>query len=202
MRIGENSITPIEALYHRARTSPNSVAFIVGDARWKYAWLAAEAGRLVRGLAGCGIRKGDRIALHMPNRPEFVVAVYACFHIGAVAVPLSNRLKSAELKPLLERLQPALYIGDTDLYNLLDEVDCSILPQDKRFVVGEPGADKSVQSWESLFNDGSDPLPVTGDIHSPAVLCATFGTTGIPKFVIHTQATLAALFGLPFMCGQ
>ena len=202
MRIGENSITPIEALYHRARTSPNSVAFIVGDARWKYAWLAAEAGRLVRGLAGRGIRKGDRIALHMPNRPEFVVAVYACFHIGAVAVPLSNRLKSAELKPLLERLQPALYIGDTDLYNLLDEVDCSILPQDKRFVLGEPGADKSVQSWESLFNDGSDPLPVTGDIHSPAVLCATLGTTGIPKFVIHTQATLAALFGLPFMCGQ
>ena len=88
MRIGENSMTPIEALYQRARTNPNGVAFIVGDDKWKYGWLAAQAERLARGLAGRGIRKGDSIALHMPNRPEFVVAIYAYFHIGAVAVPL------------------------------------------------------------------------------------------------------------------
>src|SRR5258706_8884904 len=81
MRIGENSMTPIEALYQCARTSPNGVAFIVGDDKWKYGWLAAQAERLARGLVGRGIRKGDRIALHMPNRPEFVVAVYACVHI-------------------------------------------------------------------------------------------------------------------------
>jgi long-chain acyl-CoA synthetase len=201
MRIGENSMTPIEALYQRARTSPNSVAFIGGEDRLKYAWLAAQAERLARGLAGRGIRKGDRIALHMPNRPEFVVAVYACFHIGAVAVPLNNRLKAVELKALLERLQPALYIGDSSLYSLVDEIDCSILPQEKRFVIGDIGEDKGVQHWASLLNDGSAPLPVTADIHSPAVLCATSGTTGVPRFVMHTQATLAALFGLPFMCG-
>jgi long-chain acyl-CoA synthetase len=202
MRIGENSPTPIEALYQRARTSPNSVAFIVGSDRWKYGWLAAQAERLARGLAGRGIRKGDRIALPMPNRPEFVVAVYACFHLGAVAVPLNNRLKTVELKPLLEQLRPALYMGDANLHNLVDEIDCSILPLEKRFVAGEMTEDKGVQPWASLLNDGSDPLPVTADIHSPAVLCATSGTTGVLKFVIHTQATLAALFGLPFMCGD
>jgi acyl-CoA synthetase (AMP-forming)/AMP-acid ligase II len=115
-------------LYQRARTSPNGVAFIVGDNKWKYGWLAAQAERLARGLAGRGIWKGDRIALHMPNRPEFVVAVYACFHIGAVAVPLNIRLKTVELKPLLERLRPALYIGDANLYSQVDAIDCSILP--------------------------------------------------------------------------
>jgi long-chain acyl-CoA synthetase len=205
MRIGENSTTPIEALYQRARISPNSVAFIVGDDRWKYAWLAAQAERLARGLAGRGIGKGDRIALHMPNRPEFVVAVYACFHIGAIAVPLNSRLKTVELKVLLERLQPALYIGDTNLYSRVDEIDGSILPPEKRFVVGDVRQDEGVQAdvqvWASLLNDGSAPLPVTADIHSPAVLCATSGTTGVPRFIMHTQATLAALFGLPFMCG-
>src|SRR3979409_1184146 len=100
MRIGENSMTPIEALYQRARTSPNSVAFIVGDDRWKYAWLADQAERLARGLSGRGIRTGDRIALHMPNRPEFVVAVYACFHIGAIPVPLNTPLNTPDLKAL------------------------------------------------------------------------------------------------------
>jgi len=69
MRFGENSMTPIEALYQRARTSPNGVAFIVGDDKWKYGWLAAQAERLARGLAGRGIRKGDRIAL----RPQIRV---------------------------------------------------------------------------------------------------------------------------------
>jgi long-chain acyl-CoA synthetase len=200
MRIGENSMTPIEALYQRARTSPNGVAFIVGDDKWKYGWLAAQAERLARGLAGRGIRKGDRIALQMPNRPEFVVAVYACFHIGVVAVPLNSRLKTVELKPLLEQLQPALYICDANLYSQVDAIDCSILPREKRFVAGDMREDKGVQPWASLLSDGSAPLPVTADVHSPAVLLATSGT-GVPKNVIHTQATLAALFGLPFMCG-
>ncbi len=67
-RTSPNSMTPIEALYQRARTSPNGVAFIVGDDKWKYGWLAAQAERLARGLAG-GIRKGDRIAL----RPQIRV---------------------------------------------------------------------------------------------------------------------------------
>jgi acyl-CoA synthetase (AMP-forming)/AMP-acid ligase II len=201
MRVAENSMTPIEALYQRARTSPNGVAFIVGDEKCKYAWLAAQAERLARGLAGRGIQKADRIALHMLNRPEFVVAVYACFHIAAVAVPLSNRLKTIELRPLLEQLRPALYIGDTNRYSLVDEIDRSILPREKRFVAGDMRENEGAQPWASLFNDGSAPLPVTADMHSPAVLLPTLGTTGVFKFVIHTQATLAALFGLPFMCG-
>jgi acyl-CoA synthetase (AMP-forming)/AMP-acid ligase II len=66
----------------------------------------------------------------MPNRPEFVVAVYACFHIGAVAVPLNSRLEAVELKPLLDSLRPALYIGDANLYSKVDAVDGSILPRE------------------------------------------------------------------------
>jgi hypothetical protein len=50
-------MTPIEALYQRARTSPNGVAFIVGDDKWKYGWLAAQAERLARGLTGRAFEK-------------------------------------------------------------------------------------------------------------------------------------------------
>jgi len=61
-------MTPIEALYQHARTSPNGVAFIVGDDKWKYGWLAAQAERLARGLTGRGIQKGDRIVLQLQIR--------------------------------------------------------------------------------------------------------------------------------------
>ncbi len=207
MRIEEHATAPIEALSQRARISPNSVAFAVGDDRWKYAQLAKQAERVARGLVGRGLRKGERVALHMPNRPEFIVAVYACFHLGAVAVPLNDKLAAAELMPMLQQLRPALYIGDADLYCLVDEIDCSILPREKRVIVGDMGEVKGVQPWASLLsagplNNGSAPLPVTADVHSPAVLLATPGKTGVPRFVTHTQATLAALFGLPFLCGH
>jgi long-chain acyl-CoA synthetase len=202
MRIGENSMAPIEALHQRARTSPDGVAFINGNHGWKYAWLAAQAERFARGLIGRGIRKGDRIVLHMPSRPEFVVSVYACFHIGAVVVPLNHKLRAVELKPLLEQSWPALYIGDTNLRDLLNEIDCSILPQERRFFVGDTREDKALQPWASLLNDSVTPLPVAAALHSPAVLLATSGTPGVTKFTMHTQATLAALFGLPFMCGS
>ena len=70
-------MTPIEALYQRVRTSPNGVAFIVGDDKWKYGWLAAQAERVARGLAGRAIRKGDRIALRpqirVPNSARALV---------------------------------------------------------------------------------------------------------------------------------
>jgi long-chain acyl-CoA synthetase len=202
MRIGENSVAPVAALAQRARTSPDGVAFIAGCDQWKYAWVAGQAERLARGLIGRGIRKGDRIALHMRNRPEFVVSVYACFHIGAVAVPLDHKLKAVELKSILERSWPALYIGDANLRGLVDEIDRSILPPETRFVVGDIRKHKGVQPWESLFKDGAGPLPITADIHSPAVLFPAAVAPGVTRFVMHTQATLAALFGLPFMCGS
>ncbi len=41
-------MTPIEALYQRAQVNPDGVAFIVGDDKWKYGWLAAQAERLTR----------------------------------------------------------------------------------------------------------------------------------------------------------
>jgi long-chain acyl-CoA synthetase len=52
----------------------------------------------------------------MVNRPEMLVANYACFRLGAIAAPLRTALTFAELAPLLQRLKPALYIGEIGLY--------------------------------------------------------------------------------------
>jgi long-chain acyl-CoA synthetase len=188
----EKPMTPIAALHFQVGINPDGVAFINGNDRWTYERLALHAERLARGLVERGIRKGDRIALHMPNRPELAVALYACFHIGAIAVPLNNRFKAAELKPLLKRLQPALYIGHADLYGPVRAIDSSILPLERRFVSGSTREDAHEQPWANLLSDVSASAPSASDVHSPAVLLGTSGTTGVPKFVIHTTATLAA----------
>lgn len=189
-------VTPLAALIDRAQSRPAAVAFVQREEAWTYDRLAAESTRLARGLLARGIRKGDRIVLHMANVPELVLALYACFRIGAIAVPLDVRLKSAELAPLLRRLRPALYIGQLELYGRVAGYDSALLPDDGRFVVGgpiHPVADHMAQRWTALFGDaGSAPITIEPDRVAPAVLLATAGTTGEAKFVIHTQQSLGA----------
>jgi long-chain acyl-CoA synthetase len=186
------NMTPMGALMHHAQTRPKSAAFVFHKEVWTYERLAAEAERLAGGLAARGIEPGDRVALHMMNRPEMIVAYYACFKLGAIAAPLRTAFKFAELAPILQRLKPALYIGETGLYGNVAPVEASILAPGKRFVVNGTFEDHGVQPWEALFDEAADAdLSVTPAQYKPAVLINTSGTTGQPKFVIHTPATLS-----------
>ena len=112
---------------------------------WTIKRLATQVDRLARGLIEQGVRKGDRVALHMANLPELVIAYHACFRVGAIAAPLNIRFKTAELRPLLERLRPALYIGQAALYSQVASIDSSILASNRRFVVDASFKDPWVQ---------------------------------------------------------
>jgi long-chain acyl-CoA synthetase len=185
--------TPLDALMHHVQTRPKSTAFIFHEELWSYERLAAEAERLARGMAAHGVGPGDRVVLHMMNRPEMIVAYYACFRLGAIAAPLRTAFKFAELAPLLQRLKPALYIGEIGLYANVAPVDASILAPNKRFVVNGNFEDHGIQPWQALFDaDMDEKLSVTPASYKPAVLINTSGTTGLPKFVVHTPATLGA----------
>src|ERR1700751_3300557 len=104
------SLTPTEALTAQAHTRPEGTAFIFNEDIWTYGRLAAEAESVACGLAANGGKPRDRVALHMMNRPEILVAYYACYRLGAIAAPVRTAFTFAELEPLLQRLQPALYI--------------------------------------------------------------------------------------------
>jgi len=184
--------TPTGALLHHAQTRPKSAAFIFHEEVWTYERLAAEAERLTRGLAAHGVEPGDRVALHMMNRPEMVVAYYACFKLGAIAAPLRTAFTFAELAPMLQRLKPALYIGEIDLYKNVAPVDASILAPGRRFIVNGTFEEHGVQPWEALFDGATDAnLSSSPAQYKPAVLINTSGTTGQPKFVAHTPTTLS-----------
>jgi len=187
----EKPVTPLADLYNQVAKNPDGIAFIAGHDRWTYARLTAHVERMACGLLDRGIREGDRIVLHMPNRPEMVVALYACFRIGAIAVPMNIRLKAAELTPLLQQLRPALYIGHDELSQVMHAIDAAILPLDRRFVAGAAKDRWGVQPWEMLLGN-APAAPHAVDAHSHAVLLPTSGTTGVLKIVTHTAATLAA----------
>jgi acyl-CoA synthetase (AMP-forming)/AMP-acid ligase II len=181
---------PTEALMQQAKSRPESLAFIFQENVWTYRRLAHESERAARGLAAIGVKAGDRVVLHMTNRPEMLVAYYACFRLGAIAAPLRTAFKFAELAPMLQRLEPALYIGESALYPNVAAVDVGILPLEKRVILDDADGTHGVQPWDVLTQCEHADFPIPPS-NEPAVLINTSGTTGQPKFVVHTLDTLA-----------
>ena len=187
-------MTPLNGLFHQATTQPDGTAFIYNDVVWTYHDLLTSAERLSRAFLAHGVGPGDRVVLHMPNRPEMAIAVYACFRIGAIACPTNQRFKTAELREVFQRLRPALYLGEEQLYSYVETIESEILANEKRFVTGPGGAYRGAMPWWGLLiNSGAGRLPPEPDKDAPAVLLTTSGTTGAPKFVTHTPATLSAI---------
>ena len=176
----------------QAQARPRNTAFFFRDKAWTYERIAAGSERLVRGMAARGVEPGDPVVLHMMNRPEYILAYYARFRLGAIAAPLRTAFKFAELGPLLQRLKPALYVGETALYENVAPLDASVLPRDRRFVVDGPSPGYGGVPWDRLLEgDGNADVSVLPDADAPAVLITTSGTTCEPKFVVHTAATLS-----------
>jgi fatty-acyl-CoA synthase len=103
--------------------------FVIGeDASYSYAELADRSARLARGLAGRGIQMGERVALFLPNGPEFIAARFAVARAGAVAVPVSFRLHAQELAQVLAQSRAAALItmeqfGEVDALDALDRIE-------------------------------------------------------------------------------
>ena len=69
---------------------PNKTALIFGDHSWTYAEFDHITDQLAASLIQQGIQLGDRVALHLTNSPAITFCYYACFKIGAIAVPLTS----------------------------------------------------------------------------------------------------------------
>ena len=185
--------TPLSALYFQADSNPEGIAFIAGRNLWSYRQLAIAVEQVAQTLHARGVRKGDRVALHMFNVAELAIAYFACFRLGAIAAPLNTRFKTAELRAALQRLRPAVYIGQAPLFPLVATFEADILPPGARYVVGETSPRGQARPWASLVEGRAEGAVLDSPgVNAPAVLLCTSGTTGQPKFVTHTAATLVA----------
>jgi len=75
-----------------------------------YAQLFAEADRLAAGFHARGVRKGDRVAFFLSNRPEFVTAYLAVIRLGAVMVPINLAYRRREIAHMLADAGPRLLL--------------------------------------------------------------------------------------------
>ena len=90
-----------DQLDRTAARYPDHEAIIYNEQRISYKELQQRVNKLAKGLLALGVQKGDKIALWLSNRPEFIYAKFAIAKIGAVMVPLNTRYKRHEIEYIL-----------------------------------------------------------------------------------------------------
>src|SRR5215475_10666741 len=95
--------------------------------RWTFAEFRADVDAAAKGLIALGIKPGDRVALWMVNRPEWLHAMFAILQIGAVLVPVNTRFRTADMTYVLGQSDAVAVIltdrsGPVDYLGMMREV--------------------------------------------------------------------------------
>ncbi|MGH8669674.1 MAG: AMP-binding protein, partial [Burkholderiales bacterium] len=143
--------------------------------------IQAAANRLSNALAALGVKRGDRVALLLPQRPETAIAYIAIFQMGAIALPLSHLFGPEALEYRMNHAEASVALVEpttlANLWAIKDKV------AGLRHVIGVGGARESnTRNWDVLLAKASSrfsPLDTKAD--DPALIIYTSGTTGPPK---------------------
>ena len=171
----------IEHVMERAPASTLGVVAIdaVGKRReWHYGELIARSAGLSGAMAARGVERGDAVMTLVGSRIEWVLAMLACFRMGAVAMPCNIQLRRKDLEVRVQAANPKLCIGEE---HLLGE-----LP-------GGVPAMTMAQVADALDEDRPQETPAEiAELHpeDPAVIIFTSGTTGQPRGVLYPQRYL------------
>src|SRR5438552_1274372 len=152
--------------------------------------IQVAANRLSNALAGLGVKRGDRVALILPQRPETAIAYMAIFQMGAIALPLSHLFGPDALEYRLAHAEASVALVEpttiANLWAVKDKVPTL------RHVIGVGGARESgVLDYEELLAKASRNFSsVDTAANDPALIVYTSGTTGPPKGALKAHRVL------------
>lgn len=175
-----------------ARRHPDVPCFVFGDGTEQtFAETNTRVNRLADAMARRGVAKGDKVAIVATDCGGYAELLLACMKLGAVYVPLNNRLADSELLTLLRWAEPSMLFV-TSRY--LDS-GRALLPQVEslRQLIDFDQAE-GPEGYEALLATGADVEPDV-DVRDEDVigLAFTSGTTGLPKGVLQSQRMLKSL---------
>src|SRR2546422_3971645 len=108
---------PLQAMLDDAAEShPNATATIFFNAKRSYGSISDSAWRFANGLRRLGVAKGDRVALVLPNTPQFVIAFYGALRAGATVVPCNPLYTPPELRHQLTDSRAKVVVVLSRLY--------------------------------------------------------------------------------------
>src|SRR5262249_47611077 len=154
---------------------------------WSFGEVSERSARLAGALQQRGVRRGDVVMTLIGNRPEWALAMCACFRIGAVVLPCNEQLRANDLRLRIGVAGPSLIVADER--NRV-ELELALAGSGRIGAARGGQAEVLLVPDESLFAaEPAAAVPLAGD--DPCLITFTSGTSGEPKAVVHGQRYLA-----------
>jgi len=193
-RIGD---LPAEA----ARRWGGREAVVHGERRWTHAEFSAEVDRVAKGLIGIGVQPGEKVAIWMTNRAEWLFAMYAVAKVGAVLVPLNTRYRAEDVGYTVDQSDSATLLvndrsGPVDYLEMV-RANLANWPKLQRLVVLGEERCEGAMGWADMVAAGAgvDDATLTAraeavSVTDPVIIIYTSGTTSMPKGAVHCHAVV------------
>ncbi|MBU3600444.1 AMP-binding protein [Polynucleobacter sp. 30F-ANTBAC] len=168
--------------------------------RYTFEEFFEEADRLAAGMQQLGIQKGDRVAIAMRNRPEWLVAAWATIKLGAILVPINSWGKRDEIIFGLKDAQPKIVFLDKARHDLVCK-DLEGLHVNSILVEGSSEDQSSTHNYlySELLASAESLNPVEIAPGDFALLMYTSGTTSHPKGALSTHRSIVqSLWNIQF----
>jgi len=181
-----------EILAYSAGRLPDKPFLVEGGRRLSYAETLAGASAVAAQLQKGGVGPGDRVALLFPNCIDYCLCYFGALMLGAVVVPVNNRLAPPEMAYVLMDSDPKVLIVEDQFWSAAQAVgELTGLPP--RVIQAGAGKLQGVEQLDDLLAAGGEPGGAPGlNRHSPAAIMYTSGTTGQPKGAVLTHGNVAA----------
>lgn len=166
--------TVVDMLDFAAESNPLGEAVVCGKERLTYQELAGKVEVLARGFQRLGVRPGDRVALWMVNRPEWIITYFAAAKIGAILVAVNTRYTTQECRQILRAAEVSVLIVQDEFrkHRYLDSVisicpevteespgawSSSAIPSLREVIVVGSASSRGTRAFQDVMTCGQEP---------------------------------------------